>query len=150
MASLMDRASSPPTALVAIDRGLRVSLTDQICSGIRTAIGEGALVPGARLPSWQDLSTQLGVARGTVRAAYERLVDEDLLVSAGPAGTHVAHILPSTEGRPLDRFADVRPSPAFFGPEGPGLFQMGIPAEDAFPAKLWARLHRRAVDMGAM
>ena len=39
------------------------------------AILDGRLAPGARLPSWRDLAAQLGVARGTVREAYERLAD---------------------------------------------------------------------------
>src|SRR5690348_2701807 len=65
------------------------SLIEQISQTIRTAIIDGRLAPGGRLPSWRDLAVQLGVARGTVRAAYERLADELLVVSSGPAGTHV-------------------------------------------------------------
>jgi GntR family transcriptional regulator / MocR family aminotransferase len=140
---------------LAIDRALPLSLSDQICAGIRAAIRRETLVPGARLPSWQDLSIQLGVARGTVRVAYERLIDEGLLVASGPAGTHVAGTAAAGPAGPGDRFADLQALPPFFGPPyfgpgGPGLFQMGIPAEDAFPAKLWARLHRRAADTQAM
>jgi DNA-binding transcriptional MocR family regulator len=45
---------------------------------------------GARLPSWQDLAAQLGVSRGTVRVAYERLIAEQFAIGLGPAGTRVA------------------------------------------------------------
>ena len=60
---------------ISLDRAGRLSLSEQIADGIRAAIREGRLAPGARLPSWNDLATQLGVARGTVRSAYERLAD---------------------------------------------------------------------------
>src|SRR3546814_5593761 len=50
----------------------------------------GRLKPGARLPSRLDLAAQLGVSRGTVKTAYDALVDEMLLFSAGAAGTRVA------------------------------------------------------------
>ncbi|USI71585.1 PLP-dependent aminotransferase family protein [Sphingomonas morindae] len=129
-------------------------MTDQIRTSIRDAIMGGTLAPGARLPSWQDLSIQLGVSRGTVRAAYEGLIDEQLLVSAGAAGTHVApttvlprHITPDHTSP--DPYADLQPSPGFFADGRTGLFQLGLPAVDAFPAKLWARIHRRAADAGA-
>ncbi len=93
---------------------------------------------------------QLGVSRGTVRTAYYQLVDEGLIVSAGAAGTHVA--VPPAEAPPVpeDRFADLRASLGLFGAGPAGIFQMGVPAHDAFPAKLWARLHRRAADAGAL
>lgn len=48
------------------------------------------LEPGARLPSWQDLAAQLGVARGTVRAAYEKLNAAQLIVASRATGTRVA------------------------------------------------------------
>lgn len=149
-APVMGTVSNEPALFVAIDRASRVSLTDQICAGIRHAIAGGTLAPGARLPSWRDLSSQLGVARGTVRAAYERLVDERLLLSSGAAGTHVAATPASPQPKPPDPLAGLQPAPSFFAPGGKGLFQLGLPAEDAFPAKLWARLHRRAADVGAM
>ena len=47
-----------------LDRSAKTPLADQICSGISAAIGSGVLATGARLPSWQDLAAQLGVARG--------------------------------------------------------------------------------------
>ena len=48
------------------------------------------LAPGARLPSWLDLAAQLGVARGTVRSAYEKLSAAQLIVASRATGTHVA------------------------------------------------------------
>src|ERR1700756_4491522 len=73
-----------------IDRSAKVTLAEQIRKGITDAIDKGLLVPGARLPSWRDLAAQLGVARGTVRSAYERLADAQLIVSSTSGGTRVA------------------------------------------------------------
>jgi GntR family transcriptional regulator / MocR family aminotransferase len=129
---------------INLHRRTEVSLVEQIHFGIGAAIRDGRLQPGARLPSWKDLAAQLGVARGTVRAAYERLIDAQLIVSSGPAGTHVANHPPieTSEdairpGTPLAcMFRDFsRPS---------ATFQMGVPAQDAFPSKLWSRIMARA------
>lgn len=135
-----------PAFSLQLDRAAKTSLAEQIHHGIGTAIHSGVLRPGARLPSWQTLATQLGVARGTVREAYERLVDAQMIVSAGSAGTHVA-------ARPLKRRKEELP--AFDesdllamrrSPDGAAsIFQIGVPAPDAFPGKLIARLRARAV-----
>src|SRR3569832_700511 len=73
-----------------VDRSAKTPLAEQIRHGIATAIQRGVLEPGARLPSWQDLAAQLGVARGTVRVAYEKLSSAQLIVAARATGTHVA------------------------------------------------------------
>ena len=135
---------------IAIDRSRPVSISEQITSNLRDAIVEGRLEPGARLPSWLDMATQLGVARGTVKAAYERLADEDLVIPSGAAGTRVAELraslpaaAPTSIPRPLQGVElgfYLKPLP----------FQMGVPAQDAFPAKLWSRMRTRAVRDDAM
>ena len=116
-------------------------MREQISAALRLAIREGRLAPGARLPSWRDLASQLGVARGTVRSAYERLVDEQLILSCGAAGTFVARQLPTQVERPAP---EVEPIPPRDPPPGlsgqTGIFQMAAPAQDVFPAKVWARI----------
>jgi len=126
---------------IALNRHDGLSLIEQIRLGIGNAIRDGQLYAGARMPSWRDLAAQLGVARGTVRAAYERLIDEQLLVARGAAGTYVCEHLPP---RKLDNQpSGLRgPLPAFFVQafgNPPLLFQMGVPAQDAFPYTLWSR-----------
>jgi GntR family transcriptional regulator/MocR family aminotransferase len=134
------------TLLCKIDRCARTPLAEQISNGIISAIDSGALQPGARLPSWLDLAAQLGVARGTVRSAYEKLTDAQLIVSSKSAGTRVAgritraELLPETDADPDSTIAMYR-ALTF----GPATFRMGIPAHDAFPAKLMARIRAQAV-----
>lgn len=130
--------------VLSLDRSSGAPLTRQIRDGIARAIAEGRLKPGARLPSWRDLAAQLGVARGTVRAAYDGLVDAQLIVTSGSAGTHVADYLPAKPPTqkvvPTERFAGMFDR---FSAE-PLPFQMGVPAQDEFPYKLWSRLMARA------
>ncbi len=46
-----------------------------------------------RMPSWNSLAAQLGVARGTVKAAYDWLAGEGYIVGRGAAGTIVPSVL---------------------------------------------------------
>src|SRR5262245_18851461 len=128
-----------------LDRTAKTPLAEQIRNGISNAIETGVLASGARLPSWQYLAAQLGVARGTVRSAYERLSAAQLIVASRAAGTHVAE-RPSITVR-----QEEAPDPGSFMEmyqeltAGPAIFQMGVPAQETFPAKLVARIRSSAV-----
>ncbi|MGN6766974.1 MAG: PLP-dependent aminotransferase family protein, partial [Rhizobiaceae bacterium] len=136
---------------LALDRAGTTTLVDQIARHIDVAIAEGALPPGGRLPSWRDLAAQLGVARGTVQAAYERLIDRQLLVTAGSAGTRVADPLPSSVTPAVaSEEKTLLPPDALYNDGEPFMFQLGVPAHDAFPGTLWARLYRQAVQATAL
>src|SRR5207302_11376241 len=80
----------PKLLQLELDGRAKTPLAEQICNGIRNAIETGVLASGARLPSWQDLAAQLGVDRGTVRSAYEKLSAAQLIVASRATGTHVA------------------------------------------------------------
>lgn len=134
-----------------LSRQAKAPLSEQISSGIAAAIRAGQLKPGARLPSWRDLAAQLGVARGTVKAAYERLIDDRLIVSSGPAGTRVSPE-PPRQDLSEDDIAQAALA-GFFADfaQPPKLFQLGVPAQDAFPFKSWSRIMARAArDVAAM
>lgn len=136
-----------PLPDLRLDRGSRESLAEQIRAGIAGAIETGVLVPGARLPSWLDLAAQLGVARGTVKNAYERLADAQLVVSSRAGGTRVSDLLPAVhpvreQARALA--SDLRSDLYQHFLPGPAVFQMGVPASDCFPVPLFARLRARA------
>src|SRR5262245_52181943 len=128
-----------------LDRSAKTPLAEQIRKGIGLAIESGVLVPGARLPSWQDLAAQLGVARGTVRAAYEKLAAAQLIVASRATGTHVAE-----RPRAVTR-SEQPPDPGSFlemhqeMTQGPAIFLMGAPAPATFPATLLARIRSHAV-----
>lgn len=114
-------------------------LAEQIHQRIRAAIESGQLQPGARLPSWRDLAVQLGVSRGTVREAYDRLVGDQLVVASGAAGTHVAGTIARPRARKVAATTPLADLEYAYS-AAPLPFQMGVPAQDAFPAKLWARV----------
>lgn len=61
---------------------------------IRTAILEGRLRRGSRLPSSRSLAESLGVSRTLVSAVYEELVSEGYLEARRGSGTYVAADLP--------------------------------------------------------
>ena len=134
----------------AVDRSSKKTLADQIYFNIRSAIEAGRLPDGSRLPSGRDLAIQLGVARGTVRLAYERLANENLVSGGKADGTRV------TRKGSVDQAAgpDTAKSSlmSFAGPHSvkPHPFKMGVPAHDVFPAKLWSRMRTAAVRADAL
>lgn len=135
---------------IAIDRSKKVPLSDQIYRATREAIESGRFASGARLPSWRDLAAQLGVSRGTVRVAYERLIAEQFAIGLGAAGTHVAE-RPSQSAGPASPPEALPLADLFynFGTR-PLPFQMGVPAQDGFPFKLWSRVLTREVRHSVM
>src|SRR6476661_687338 len=62
----------------------------QIYDRFRGAIGGGLLKPGDRIPSARALTRELGLARGTIEAAYSLLAAEGYIQARGQAGTIVA------------------------------------------------------------
>lgn len=115
-------------------RGL--PLQEQIYRRVRAAIADGRLPPGERVPSARALAGELGVARGTVDAAYARLAGEGYLLPRGSAGTVVSPALRADQHLP-DAERATMPDRRRTAPLP---FQMGLPALDAFPRTLWSRL----------
>jgi GntR family transcriptional regulator/MocR family aminotransferase len=118
----------------------------QIYDRFRGAIASGLLKPGDRIPSARALATELGLARGTIETAYALLAAEGYIQARGQAGTVV------TPGLRLQapvagtvRRPDSRVATTSFRPDSILPFQMGLPALDAFPRKIWARLGARCV-----
>jgi DNA-binding transcriptional MocR family regulator len=62
----------------------------QIADAIRSAIDQGRLSVGARLPAIRRLATDLAVNRDTVAVAYEALANEGLVESVVGRGTFVS------------------------------------------------------------
>lgn len=131
-----------PALTTEIDRRRAAPLHRQIYERYRHAIEQGLVKPGERIASARNLAAELGVARGTVEAAYNQLAGEGYLVPRGQAGTVVAplHALRAPPKPARSAPGSTAPLPAL---QAPPPFQLGIPALDAFPRKLWARLAAR-------
>ena len=156
---------------ISLDRTQPSPVYRQIYERIRNAILAGTLAPGTRLPSWNGLASQLGVARGTVKAAYDWLAGEGYVLGRGAAGTIVPPIF-RTPKRGAEKRRTVRAwghrrnarraSPPPTATRSPAAqphaadadaplsgrvapFQMGFPALDAFPRKLWTRVAAQCV-----
>lgn len=118
----------------------------QIYDRFRSAIASGLLKPGDRIPSARALTKELGLARGTIEAAYSLLAAEGYTQARGQAGTIVTPDLkPRTPvASTMPRSGSDLPAPSF-RPDSILPFQMGLPALDVFPRKIWARLGARCV-----
>ena len=118
----------------------------QIYDRFRGAIASGLLKPGDRILSARALTKELGLARGTIEAAYSLLAAEGYIQARGQAGTIVTSGLkpraPVAIPTPQSRSGIAAAS---FRPDSILPFQMGLPALDMFPRKIWARLGARCV-----
>lgn len=88
----------PPPAVLDLPIQLDPSLRNQgtrVGAALRSAIIDGLLVPGTRLPSSRSLADQLGVRRNAVVAAYEHLMSDGLVEARHGSGTFVAPTLPA-------------------------------------------------------
>ncbi|MDE3723646.1 PLP-dependent aminotransferase family protein [Nocardiopsis sp. N85] len=121
-----------------IPRGGR---TEWLVDALRSAIAGDVLPVGTRLPPTRAFAAELGLARGTVVEAYQRLTEQGLLSAARGAGTVVA-------ARPVRSPA---PAPAS-GVWEPTVFDgdvidlaTGIPDLAAFPRAAWLRAEREVL-----
>jgi GntR family transcriptional regulator/MocR family aminotransferase len=122
--------------------------TAAVYRALRAAIVDGRVPAGHRLPASRVLAADLGVSRGSVSGAYERLVAEGYLTARVGAGTFVA-------GAPARRRAP-RPEPDALRPRAGWTlaplptsgeetaprydFRTGIPDARLFPFDTWRRL----------
>jgi GntR family transcriptional regulator / MocR family aminotransferase len=100
-------------APVTLDPATALPAYRQIADRLRAAIGEGALSPGDRLPSARSLAGQLGLARGTVDAAYAILAGEGYIQTRGPAGTIVSPAISVSPAPEMGGGLAERPTPAW-------------------------------------
>ena len=147
----LDPADAPPGGLA-----------DWLARRLREAIADGRLPVGSRLPPTRVLAAELGISRGTVTAAYQRLVDDGHIAGRGRAGTTVvaapltappappANARTRTHGTPHE---NTTPGP-FDAPPGADAFDAlraaparidlspGVPDLSAFPRAAWQRAER--------
>jgi GntR family transcriptional regulator/MocR family aminotransferase len=125
---------------------------------LRSAILEGRLRPGARLPATRDLASAYRLSRATIVTAFDQLKSEGYVEGRSGSGTYVSQVLPeqlldvrgpraekrlphrrvalSSYARRLQPFRGTSPRPM-------RAFRANQPALDLFPTTLWAQVAAR-------
>lgn len=140
-----------------------VPLYGQVIRAIIRDIRSGRMASGMYLPSSRQLAAQLGVNRKTVVIAYEELIAQGWLRSAGTRGTIVSPAFPAHPGKTpsaepihvdmpsngeVAPYYRVLPPPErpIALPGGQGLkLDEGAPDGRLFPADTLARAYRKAI-----
>src|SRR4249920_141760 len=130
----------------------------RIYHALKSEIGAGRLLAGARLPSTRALAADLDVSRNTVVLAYEQLAAEGYVANRDRSTATVAGKAPLSLHASSRPKAEDRPRLSAYGrrltkdpampPPGsyairPGLrydFRYGRPAIHEFPRETWRRL----------
>ncbi|MBB6097201.1 GntR family transcriptional regulator/MocR family aminotransferase [Deinobacterium chartae] len=146
----LDAAAPDPSRREPLGRQIYRALCDMILSG--------HLSPGTRLPSTRQLAREWGVSRNTVVNAFEQLTAEGYLEGRVGDGSYVSRELPEGlmgaelrvrqdqgERRLSRRGAALAATPVSLPKPVGSLFSFrpGLPALDAFPFDVWARLEAR-------
>src|SRR5882762_5364038 len=125
---------------------------------MRTAILDGRLRPGSRLPATRDLASAYRLSRATIVTAFDQLKSEGYVEGRSGSGTYVSQVLPeqlldvrgpraekrlphrrvalSSYARRLQPFRGASPRPM-------RAFRANQPALDLFPTTLWAQVAAR-------
>jgi GntR family transcriptional regulator / MocR family aminotransferase len=125
-----------PDLIVALDRGVKTALHEQLEIQLRELVRSGRLPPGTRLPSSRALARKLDLSRGVVLEAYSQLAAEGYLTASQGAPTRVA-LTPSAERPPIPATSLEPPRELDLDP--------GLPDLAGFPREQWLRSLRAAV-----
>jgi GntR family transcriptional regulator/MocR family aminotransferase len=128
-------------------------LADWLTQRLRSAIADGRLPVGARLPATRVLAEELRVSRGVVTEAYQRLTEAGHVAGRGRSGTIVvAAPVSAPEPAPpaspavfpavpeADVFESLRAAPARID------LTPGVPDLAAFPRSAWLRAERTVLN----
>jgi GntR family transcriptional regulator/MocR family aminotransferase len=133
----INETSQPIEVLVAVRHDGSRTLGAQIEDQLRNAIRDGALRPGAGLPSTRDLARQISVSRRVVVDAYAQLAAEGYLSLRQGARPRV-----SEAAVRLGEPAAVASRPA---PPARFDFRPSVPDLSSFPRAAWLRSLREAL-----
>ena len=139
------------TIVLGIDRDSNAALHRQVYEGLRSAILNGALGSGERLPATRALAEQISVSRSTVSDAYDQLRAEGYIEGRHGSGTYVASNLPGNGlrlSRSRPRFTEPSPTIAL-SRWGSRVTQSAEAAVDDVPTQRYRydfRPHRVAED----
>jgi GntR family transcriptional regulator/MocR family aminotransferase len=107
-------------------------LTGWLADAIRTAIMDGRLRAGAPLPATRLLAGDLGVSRGVIVEAYQRLADEGLVSARPGTGTRILGVARPAPG-PGRVAGTPPPAPPPAGTPRAGTPPPGTPPAGALP-----------------
>lgn len=143
----------------------RSDLAAQLYTQLRSAILDGRLLPGERVPSTRELASELEIARGTVSTAYDRLFAEGFVETRRGAGTFVAATRPGAgpieavdqpdrpahQGvvQPVSVWRAAGPPPPAPDPAAYDL-TVGVPDPTLFPLAVWRRLVAQELRAGRL
>lgn len=108
--------------LYQIDPQLDIPIYRQLVDSIHAAIKQGKLASGQQLPTVQEMSDTLGIARGTIKRVYDELEHAGLVNKVQGRGTFVRYQPADAQSRKeqamtaiddmLDKLSDMGFSPA--------------------------------------
>lgn len=78
-------------SIYKINPELDIPIYQQLVDSIRAAIKNGTLTAGQQLPTVQEVTERLGIARGTIKRAYDELELAGLVEKAQGRGTFVRY-----------------------------------------------------------
>ena len=135
---------------IVVDRADGDPLAAQVSTQVRSAVTDGVLHAGDRLPSTRDLAATLGVSRTVVTTAYASLFAEGWLEGRHGSGTYVADVAPApttpaTAPATAPAAADA-PGPREPAPGAGSLIELrpGIPWVAGIDPAAWRRAWRYA------
>lgn len=144
--------------MIALDRTTNVTLPTQIANQLRSAILDGAMPAGSRLPSTRSLAATLSVSRNVIVSAYDDLMSEGCVDGSHGSGTFVSVELSDSgtiiTNEPSALIANPRwprtPAPLIQpGPvalAGEIEFRPGKPSTDLLSTSAWRRMWRAVAD----
>jgi DNA-binding GntR family transcriptional regulator len=100
----MATGGQPATA----EREPKPSLVDVAEEALRGWLATGRHRPGERLPPEQELSAHLGISRGTLRTALQRLEDSGEIVRRQGSGTYVGRAVSTALDEGLEKLVSYR------------------------------------------
>src|SRR5688500_19942554 len=92
----------------AAEREGKASLVDIAEKALRSWLATGRHRPGERLPPEQELSAHLGISRGTLRTALQRLEDTGEIVRRQGSGTYVGRAASTALEEGLEKLVSYR------------------------------------------
>jgi GntR family transcriptional regulator / MocR family aminotransferase len=170
----MKRISAALVPPITLDARREYPIYRQLYDWFRSAITEGRMRPGQRVPSTRRMAADLQISRLSVFNAYEQLQSEGYLETFAGSGTCVARTIPD------DTFDLVRPrgrkrsegmvaesglcrlsaraeallkTPSESWLQNLGPFRVSLPALDQFPIDVWSKLvarHSRRLSRSVM